>query len=405
MKQALATAVAAAAVAALVAGGVAVAADGNGEVTANCTADPTVSDTTAGQQITVVCTVPKPVQPTATVTVPGPTVTVTATPGQEPSTPDPTTSTTPTDQPTGPDPTTPTGDPTTPDPNTPTPTTPTTPTPTDEPTNPDPTTPTPTPGGRDWPDASNTGVPQGTALTAYTGGLTITKAGTVIDGKILGCIEVAAPGVVIRNSKITCKPNYAAVTVDDGSFSGAPLLLEDVEIDCQNFGGNAIGEANVTVRRANIHGCENGLDVNQNITVEDSYIHDLFNTAASHTDGIQFANFRLVGTDWVSGSANIVIRHNTIYGVGADGSLGTSAIISNPRNDINILIERNLLAGGAYTLYCDRPGAGINYRVIDNHFSTRFSPKVGAFGPSDGCADEIRSGNVIHETGDPVRLD
>ena len=42
---------------------------------------------------------------------------------------------------------------------------------------------------------------------------------------------------------------------------------------------------------------------------------------------------------------------------------------------------------------------------LDNRFSTRFSPKVGAFGPSDGCADEVRSGNVIHETGVAVRLD
>jgi len=211
--------------------------------------------------------------------------------------------------------------------------------------------------------------------------------------------------VVIRNSKISCRPSYAAVNVDDGGFTGTPLLLEDVEIDCLGSGGNALGEADFTVRRADIHGCENGLDVNQNVILEDSYIHDLFNTSASHTDGIQFANFRLVANQWVSGAANVVIRHNTIYSVGVDGSLGTSAIISNPRNDTNILIERNLLAGGAYTLYCDRPGAGINYRVIGNHFSTRFSPKVGAFGPSDGCADEVLSGNVIHETGDPVRLD
>ena len=40
----------------------------------------------------------------------------------------------------------------------------------------------------------------------------------------------------------------------------------------------------------NIHGCENGLDIDQNITVEDSYIHDLYNGAEAHTDGIQFAS-------------------------------------------------------------------------------------------------------------------
>ncbi|MBA2954218.1 hypothetical protein GON03_07785 [Nocardioides sp. MAH-18] len=255
-----------------------------------------------------------------------------------------------------------------------------------------------------FPNASNTGVPAGTTLTAYTGSSTISRANTVIDGKTLGCIEVTAPGVVIRNSKITCKPTYAAVTVDDGGFAGAPLLLEDVEIDCGDNPGHGIGEANVTVRRANIHGCENGLDVNQSITVEDSYIHDLYNSSEAHADGIQLAG-HLEGGGFVEGAKNVTIRHNTIYGVGPDGSLGTSAIISNPRGDTNILIEANLLAGGAYTLYCDRPGAGIAYRVIDNHFSTRFSPSVGAFGPTDGCADEERSGNVVHETGAAVRFD
>ena len=53
---------------------------------------------------------------------------------------------------------------------------------------------------------------------------------------------------------------------------------------------------------------------------------------------------------------NITIRHNTIYAIGPDGSFGTSAIISNRGGDQNILIENNLLAGGAATLYCEQNG-------------------------------------------------
>ncbi len=104
----------------------------------------------------------------------------------------------------------------------------------------------------------------------------------------MGCIQVSAPGVVIRNSKISCNGFYAVASFD-GSYSGTPLLLEDSEIDCQNLGGTAISEANVTARRLNIHGCENGLNISQNVTVEDSYIHDMYNSAEAHTDGIQFA--------------------------------------------------------------------------------------------------------------------
>jgi hypothetical protein len=48
-------------------------------------------------------------------------------------------------------------------------------------------------------------------------------------------------------------------------------------------------------------------------------------------------------------------------------------------------------------------GPGSNYRVIDNHLTTRFFPKVGFYNiwywdPSED-GDVTRSGNVIHETG------
>lgn len=260
------------------------------------------------------------------------------------------------------------------------------------------------PSATGFPNETNTGVPTGTNLTPYAGSSTITTANTVIDGKSLGCIRVNAPGVVIRNSHVSCGSGGVVVGSYDGDYSGTPLLLEDVEIDCQDGPGTAVGDALVTVRRANIHGCENGFDVNQSVTVEDSYIHDLWNGSGSHLDGIQLAGGHWNGSDFVCCALNITIRHNTIYGVGADGSLGTSAIISNPRGDANILIENNLLAGGAVALYCAYEGTATNYRVINNRFSRRFSPKVGAYGPSEGCADETLSGNVYHESGAPVHL-
>ena len=75
---------------------------------------------------------------------------------------------------------------------------------------------------------------------------------------------------------------------------GQALRLEDTEIDCRNTNGTAVGEANVTARRLNIHGCENGFDMNQNVTVEDSYIHDLYNGGSAHMDGIQMATGHFV---------------------------------------------------------------------------------------------------------------
>jgi hypothetical protein len=266
------------------------------------------------------------------------------------------------------------------------------------------------PGG--FPNAASTGVPAGTTLTAYTGPSTISTPGTVISGKTMGCISVKAPGVVIRNSRILCANAAYLVSSRDGDYGGTALLVEDSEVACTTGGvgtsnpGTAFGEANITVRRVDIYGCENGFDVNQKITVEDSYIHDLYNGGDAHMDGIQFAIGHFVGGTVVDGVLNVTIRHNTIYGMGDDGSFGTSAIISNRSGaDTNVLIENNLLAGGAVALYCEQDGTtGTNYRVIDNHFSRTFSASVGFYGVSTDCSDETQSGNVYHETGQPVRL-
>ena len=71
--------------------------------------------------------------------------------------------------------------------------------------------------------------------------------------------------------------------------TATPLTIEDAEIDCRTPAARPSAKPTSPSRRVDIHGCENGLDMNQNITVEDSYIHDLYNSGDSHTDGIQMA--------------------------------------------------------------------------------------------------------------------
>ena len=102
------------------------------------------------------------------------------------------------------------------------------PDPTPEPTpkpDPDPT-PAPDPGPDDgkFPGPDNTGVPAGTALQPYTGPMTITKDGTVIDAKeIRGRLVIEASNVTIKRSKIN-----GNVDSDSGSSS---VVVEDTEID------------------------------------------------------------------------------------------------------------------------------------------------------------------------------
>jgi hypothetical protein len=269
-----------------------------------------------------------------------------------------------------------------------------------------------------YPDETCTGVPAGTQLTVVHGDMTIRTPNTVIDGMdIRGCVSVKAPGVVIRRSKVSC-PGFEVIASADGDYTGPPLLIEDTEIDCQGTNGTAVGDTNLTARRVDIHGCENGFDLDQNVVVEDSYIHHLYNSPEAHSDGIQLASghYKIVDGQYVRddegrlilvpNADNITIRHNTINAYNTtDHQDGTSAIISNRGSDTNVLIKDNLLSGGAFTLYCDQGATGIGYRVVDNHFSTAYHDTVGAYGPSTECADETQSGNVEHESGAALTLE
>jgi hypothetical protein len=232
-----------------------------------------------------------------------------------------------------------------------------------------------------FPDASNTGVADDVTLTRYSGPLTISTAGTVIDGKLIdGCLTVAAGGVTIRNSRITCTGFYV---VDIYPGRTPWLLIEDSEIDCQMSPGNGIGEEGVIVRRVEVTGCTNGFDVNQDFLVEDSYIHSPYNGGDAHADGAQ-----LNGTD----GTNITFRHNTIL-----FPEGTSAIISHP-NSRDVLIENNLLGGGGYTLYCPSPTTS-NFRVLNNTFSTTVPP---AFGYTTECQNATEFAGNRLDDGTPL---
>jgi hypothetical protein len=235
-----------------------------------------------------------------------------------------------------------------------------------------------------YPDASCTGVPAGIVLTVVNGNLDISTANTIVDSKdIRGCVRVTAPGVIIRKSKITCSGGGYAI--DTLGVAGAWLTIQDSTISCANrVGTTAIGEENVTALRNDISGCENGFDVNKNMTIQDNYIHDLAQGGSAHTDGIQM---------WYT-ATNVIVQHNRIY-----ANNGTSAIISPSQGSLGTVIRDNLFAGGAYTLYCRQSGSGAQ-QILNNRFSTIFYPKVGAYGPWTECGDEAQvAGNVYHETG------
>ena len=188
------------------------------------------------------------------------------------------------------------------------------------------------------------------------------------------------------------------------------MTVEDSEIDCGEApGSSAVGDTNFRALRLNIHGCENGFDADGNADIEDNYIHDLFQSVQAHTDGLQSA----IGS-------NLTINHNRFYAetpslCGAEQGKdcgGTSAINvnNNPSgpHTTNLIISNNLLAGGAYTLYCPKPSM-TNVQVFGNRFSRLYYPNDGAFGPESDCLNDngtprvtVWRNNVWDDTGKPI---
>jgi len=218
-------------------------------------------------------------------------------------------------------------------------------------------------------------------------------AGATIDGKdVHGCLVIGGAGVTIKNSKVH---GDCAYVIDNIGHPGTAVSIVDSEVFCDpTANGTAIGEEDVSLLRVNVHSCENGLDVNTRFTVKDSYVHDLYQSEAAHTDGAQV---------W-AGAQNLTFQHNTMFGSGPDGD-GTSSIIlphAPAGGAKDVLIDGNLFGGGAYSLYCVQDGPGTNVVVTNNRFTTRWEAKGGAYGPWTDCEDETHSGNAWLETGKPI---
>jgi hypothetical protein len=194
-----------------------------------------------------------------------------------------------------------------------------------------------------FPDANCTGVTSGTSLTVVNSDVSITQAGSTYSAKdVRGRITVNANNVTIKN-----------VYARDGIKNNANnLLIEDTELGPTGASGGDDGliEDNYTCRRCDIHNFSDGAKINGNLTIEDSYIHDLWGKSGDHNDGVQAF---ILGGD-------VLLRHNyissdTINNLGsengaiqmADGWLGT-ATLENNLFDSNGAIVVRLHENGTY---------------------------------------------------------
>lgn len=254
-------------------------------------------------------------------------------------------------------------------------------------------TPTPTPQADGaWPNADNTGVPAGTALTPYTGPSTVTTPGTVIDAKeIRGGLDIRAQDVTVSRSSIT-----GTVTVAEG----ASLSISDTDIDAGDREGTGLEAHNYTAVRVHVVGGNRSMYCANNCSIRDSYVHGQMTdeTGVFHESGIRMEQ-------------NTTLIHNTI---GCDAptippDAGCSAGLTGYGDFAPVrdnLIQGNLFlpsTGGACAYGGSSGGKpysddASNIRFIDNVFSRGRNGKCGYYFPvtdfDRNAPGNVWSGNV-----------
>lgn len=231
-----------------------------------------------------------------------------------------------------------------------------------------------------WPDASNTG---------HTGSLTPSGSDhtdnddQVIEGLDLGAFTVRNNGVVIRNCRLEL------VFVGTDPWTALNCTIEDCTITGngtqQQTGVTSQNAANLTVRRCDISGCENGIYIGVSGTFEDNYIHDFASPSNPdpHYDGIAQQG----------GGSDILIEHNHIVGTGLNSCVFLKSDFA-PISDV--VVNNNKLIGGSYTVYSDEAGGG----AITNVSFTNNRMDDWAFGPVLVNGNTVTwSGNVDDSSG------
>ncbi len=205
----------------------------------------------------------------------------------------------------------------------------------------------------DKPGPENTGVPPGTVLTP-SGSIRVETRGAVVENlDITGEVTVLADDVTIRNVRIRSGDYYPIRYFDNAN---AGLLVEDSEIEGTTDDVTAaLSFANYTARRLNVHGSADGFKADQNVLIEDCWIHDLRNGPGQHNDGVQS-----------TGGKGVTIRHNVISG--ASNACVQTGDEGAATEDLSV--ECNWLSGGGYALNIRGTGATRpkNTRILVNIF-------------------------------------
>jgi hypothetical protein len=213
-------------------------------------------------------------------------------------------------------------------------------------------------------------------LTVYKGPYTITKSGTVIDGKSINhALTIMANNVTIRRSRILAGNDFYAVR-QSTKFRG--LKLQYVEIgalpgkhpDRAFYGGTG-----VRLDHVNVHSTQRGIVITNGMSVTNSYFDGFSNSTSNHASA--------AGT---LGGTRRVRLINNVFGCGTYNC--SSALSVYPQNpyggNSDWIIDSNQFNGGSYCVYLGNlpsERANTSIQFINNTFGVKYHANCGLYGP------------------------
>ena len=240
-----------------------------------------------------------------------------------------------------------------------------------------------TPSACGYPDATNSGVPAGTALTTVSS-VTL-GAGQTLEGKIVtNGVRVTGANATIRNSVIQTPSGGNGSTAIEMGNGATNFTIEHSEVTGNGSKTNApesnvwnhYEDAGFRVIGSYLHG------VPDNIEGGVAEIRDSFIAVDAEYPGAHSENIYLCG-----GSANV--QHSTLYNESDETSLIFGDGICGKGN--RVTVENSLLAGGGYMLQPNSKGVSAPVKIIGNRVGrcrSKTHQDDGGGYVCDGGADE-----------------
>lgn len=250
------------------------------------------------------------------------------------------------------------------------------------------------------PSASTTGVPRGTYLQVHNGDLTITKAGTVVNGMdIRGFVTVKAKDVVIQNTIVRGRATDVARGLVVVESTGS-LKISDSELynSTPNWLVDGLrGSGTIDATRLNIHDViDNVHFYGDNKKLTASWLHDTlhYENDPSHSDGTHDDNVQIVK------GANISLIGNRM-----EGAYNAAIMVTQGLGTVTgLVIERNFLDHGACTVNVAESGRGaIALQMSGNTFGSHSRKGCAYIAPTTTTSKSTITSNT-YEDGSAITL-